>query len=47
VEEEDQQGFTRLSLLVRPKIQIKDESQVFETVMEALKSSSTATHLGR
>ena len=45
LEEEDQQGFTRLSLLVSPKIQIKDESEIFETVMEALKRSSTAAHL--
>ena len=45
MEKEDRQGFTRLSLLVSPKIQIKGESEVFETVMEALKRSSTAAHL--
>ncbi len=37
LEEEDQQGFTRLSLLVNPKIQIADESQVIATVLEALR----------
>jgi len=37
LEEEDQQGFTRLILLVSPRIQLKDESQVIETVLEALK----------
>ena len=45
LEEEDQQGFTRLSLLVSPKIQIDDETQVLETVLEALKRSSVAAHL--
>jgi hypothetical protein len=45
LEEEDQQGFTRLSLLVSPKIQINNESDVIETVMEALKHSSVAAHL--
>ncbi len=37
LEEEDQQGFTRLRLLVSPKIQLKNESHVIETVLEALK----------
>jgi hypothetical protein len=37
LEEEDQQGFTRLSLLVSPRIQLENESQVIETVLEALK----------
>jgi hypothetical protein len=46
LEEEDQQGFNRLSRLVSPKIQIKDEIHPFETVLQALKRSSTAAHLG-
>jgi len=37
LEEENQQGLTRLSLLVSPRIQLNDESQVIETVLEALK----------
>jgi hypothetical protein len=45
LEEEDQQGFTRLSLLVSPKIQIRDESEVIAAVLEALKGSSTAAQL--
>ena len=36
MEEEDQQGFTRVSLLVNPTIQIADEAAVIEAVMEAL-----------
>ena len=44
-EEEDELGFTRLSLLVSPRIQIQDEEQVIETVMEALKQSSVAAHI--
>ncbi len=37
LEEEDQQGFTRLSLLVSPSIQLSNESQVIATMLEALK----------
>ena len=45
LEEEDQQGFTRLSLLVSPRIQISNEAQILETVLSALRRSSTAAHL--
>ena len=45
LEEEDQQGFTRLSLLVSPRIQISNEAEILESVMNALKHSSTAAHL--
>jgi hypothetical protein len=45
LEEEDQQGFTRLSLLVSPRIQIKNEGEILKTVLHALKQSSTAAHL--
>ena len=44
-EEEDQQGFTRLNLLVSPKIQIKDESEVIATVLEAMEGSSVSAQL--
>lgn len=40
MEEEDQQGFTRLSLLVSPRVQIADESQVIPAVMTELRRSS-------
>ena len=45
LEEEDQQGFTRLSLLVSPRVQIDNEAEILETVMQALKQGSTAAHL--
>lgn len=40
MEEEDEKGFTRLSLLVSPSVSIKDESQVIPAVLEALQQSS-------
>ncbi|OGQ82455.1 MAG: hypothetical protein A3F90_08685 [Deltaproteobacteria bacterium RIFCSPLOWO2_12_FULL_60_19] len=46
-EEEDEQGFTRLSLLISPKIKIADEAAVIETVLEALGRSSVAADLAR
>jgi hypothetical protein len=36
IEEEDEKGFTRLSLLVSPKIDIQDEKTVVKTVLDAL-----------
>jgi hypothetical protein len=47
VEEEDDEGFTRLSLLVSPKVEIADESEVIEVVMETLGRSSVAADLAR
>ncbi|OGQ82457.1 MAG: hypothetical protein A3F90_08695 [Deltaproteobacteria bacterium RIFCSPLOWO2_12_FULL_60_19] len=47
MEEEDEQGFTRLNLLVSPKIEIADEAAVIETVLEALGRSSVAADLAR
>ena len=41
------QGFTRLNLLVSPKVQIADDAAVIETVMEALGRSSVAADLAR
>lgn len=47
LEEEDEQGFTRLSLLVSPKVEISDEMAVIEAVLEALGRSSVAADLAR
>lgn len=47
MEEEDEQGFTRLNLVISPKIQISDEQQVIEAVFEALRSSSLAADTAR
>jgi hypothetical protein len=47
LEEEDGQGFTRLSLLVSPKVEIADETEVSEAVLEALSQSSIAADLAR
>jgi hypothetical protein len=42
VEEEDEAGFTRLSLIVSPRVQLSDEWAAVETVLEALRRSSVA-----
>jgi len=42
LEEEDHKGMTRLSLLISPKVQIRDESEVIATVLDALKQKSRA-----
>jgi hypothetical protein len=47
VEEEDEQGFTRLSLLVNPRIEVKDEKEVIEVVLEGLERSSVAADIAR
>jgi hypothetical protein len=47
LEEEDEQGFTRLSLMVSPKIEIADEAAVVEAVLEALGQGSVAADLTR
>jgi hypothetical protein len=36
LEEEDEQGFTRLSLLISPNVEIEDENRVIETVFDGL-----------
>ncbi|MFC1561215.1 hypothetical protein ACFL4V_01935 [Candidatus Latescibacterota bacterium] len=46
-EEEDDAGFTKLSLLVSPKIKISDETMVINTVLEALGKSSVSADLAR
>ena len=47
LEEEDEEGFTRLSLLVSPKIEVEDEREVIEVVLEALGRGSVAADLAR
>lgn len=47
VEEEDERGLTRLTLLVSPKIEISDEREVIETVLEALGQMSVSGNLAR
>jgi hypothetical protein len=47
LEEEDEQGFTRLSLLVNPKIEIEDEKEVIDAVLDALGQSSVAADMTR
>lgn len=46
-EEEDEKGFTRLSLIIHPKIEIKDEQEVIRTVLESLRQSSDAANLAQ
>ena len=47
LEEGDDTGFTRLSLVVSPRIEIADERVVIEAVLEALGRSSPAADLAR
>jgi hypothetical protein len=47
IEEEDEQGFTRLSLLVSPKIELADERVVIETVLDALGHGSVMADSAR
>ncbi len=43
-EEEDEQGFTRLSLLVSPRVHLSDEAEVIATVLAALERGSASAH---
>jgi hypothetical protein len=47
VEEEDEHGFTRLCLVVSPRVLIEDEQQVIETVFEAMSRSSVGADSAR
>jgi hypothetical protein len=47
LEEEDEQGFTRLSLLVNPKIKIADEAKIIDTILEVLGRGSVSANLSR
>ncbi len=40
LEEEDEQGFTRLSVVVSPKVSLDDEQAVIDTVIAALRGGS-------
>jgi hypothetical protein len=45
LEEEDEEAFTRLSLIVSPDIEIGDENEVIETVLDSLGQGSVAADL--
>jgi hypothetical protein len=47
LEEEDERGFTRLSIIVSPHIHISNEQDVVEVVMKALSSAGHAAALSR
>lgn len=47
LEEEDEQGFTRLSLVISPKIDIDEEEAVINTVLEAMGRSSVGADAAR
>jgi hypothetical protein len=47
MEEEDTQGFTRLTLLISPRVQLADEQALTDTMLAELRRSSTAADLAR
>jgi hypothetical protein len=47
LEEEDAQGFTRLSLLVSPKVELADERSVIDVVLQALGRGGPSADLAR
>jgi hypothetical protein len=47
MEAEDEEGFTRLDLVVSPRIDIRDESAVLEAVTQALREGSAMTDSAR
>jgi hypothetical protein len=47
LEEEESDGFTRLSLVVSPKIRLPDEPSVIQTVLDGLRQSGDAGDLAR
>jgi hypothetical protein len=47
MEEEDEQGFTRLTLIVSPRVQLQHENDVIEAVMRALAASSVMADSAR
>jgi hypothetical protein len=46
-EEEDEHGFTRLSLIVSPRVQLDDEQAVIDTVMQALSNMNSGAEGAR
>ncbi len=47
LEAEDEQGFTRLFLLIHPRLAIADEQEVLSLALEALGQASPASHSAR
>jgi hypothetical protein len=47
VEQEDEQGFTRLYLFISPRLEIPDEGRVIAVVLEALRDSSPMADAAR
>jgi hypothetical protein len=47
LEEEDEKGFTRLSLIVSPRVKIEDESTLIQVVLDALGRASVAGQIAR
>lgn len=47
LEQEDAKGFTRLYLVISPRIEIRDEQQVIEVVLNALRKSSAMANAAR
>lgn len=47
MEDEDERGFTRLNLIISPKIRINDEKEVMDTILKALGESSVSADLAR
>jgi hypothetical protein len=47
LEEEDEKGFTRLSLVVSPRVKIEDEQTVIQVIWEALGQASVAGQIAR
>jgi hypothetical protein len=47
LEEEDDDGFTRISLVVSPRVEIEEESEVIGLVLENLRQSSVASGLAQ
>jgi hypothetical protein len=47
IEEEDEKGFTRLSLVVSPRVNIKDEPTLIQAVLDALGRASVAGQIAR
>jgi hypothetical protein len=47
MEEEDDHGFTKLSLIISPKIDIKDETEVIDMLLKSLGKSSISADLAR
>jgi hypothetical protein len=45
LEEEDERGYTRLCLLISPRIHIEDETSVIGTLLDTLRQSSVAADL--